>query len=160
MKLTTDAVTDRAAMPVLDSRKVTSLVSDSGIVRYRISTDSWQIYDKAKPAYWEFPEGLHLEKFNPHDQSVDAFLEADYAYYNRDDEIWHLVGNVHALNLEGERFDTPELFWSQKEEKVWSDTCISITRATSIINGVGFTSNQEMTKYVILRPTGTIPINE
>lgn len=160
VKLTADAVEDRATMPVLDSRKVTTLISDSGVVRYRITTDSWQIYDKATPAYWEFPEGVYLEKFNPQDLSVDAYLQADYAHYNRDDEIWHLVGNVKAKNLEGEEFETPELWWSQKEERVWSDQAMSIHRATSIINGVGFDSNQDMTRYTIRRPTGIIPIDE
>ena len=159
-KLAADAVDNRAAMPVLDARKVTSLISDSGVVRYRITTASWQIYDKATPAHWEFPEGVYLEKFNPVDFSVNAFLEADYAYYNKDEEIWHLVGNVHALNLEGERFDTPELWWSQKDKRVYSDTVITITKTSSIINGIGFESNQEMTKYSIRKPTGTIPIEE
>lgn len=159
VKLTTDAVTDRSAMPVLDARDVTTLISDSGVVRYRITTPSWQIYDKATPAYWEFPQGVYLEKFD-RDLSADAFLQADYAYYNKDEELWHLVGNVKALNLEGEQFDTPELWWSQKEEKVYSDTIISIRRASSIINGVGFVSNQEMTKYTIRRPTGIIPIED
>lgn len=160
MKLTTDAVTDRANMPVLDSREVTTLISDSGIVRYRITTASWQIYDKATPQHWEFPEGVYLEKFNPEDHKAVAFLQADYAYYNCDMEMWNLVGNVKALNLEGEQFETPNLFWSQKEEQVWSDTIITITKAASIIHGVGFRSNQELTQYTILKPTGVIPINE
>lgn len=160
VKLKAEAVTDRGAMPVLDSRNVTTLISDSGIVRYRISTASWQIYDQAKPAYWEFPEGVYLEKFNPADMSVDAFLEADYAYYDKDDEKWHLVGNVKAKNLDGEEFETPELWWSQKEKRVWSEREMTIRKKTSIINGIGFESNQEMTKYTIKRPTGIIPINE
>lgn len=160
VKLSADAVDNRASMPVLDARQVTSLISDSGVVRYRITTPSWQIYDKATPAHWEFPEGVYLEKFNPADMSVSAFLESDYAYYNKDEEIWHLVGNVHALNLEGERFDTPELFWNQKTQRVWSDTCITITKTTSVINGIGFESNQDMTRYSIRKPTGIIPLNE
>jgi len=159
VKLKAEAVTDRAQMAVLDSREVTTLISDSGVVRYRITTKSWQIYDKAAPAYWEFPEGVYLEKFNP-DQSVDAYLEADYAYYNRDAEIWQLRGNVHALNLEGEKFETSELFWSQHEDRVYSDSAITITRESSIISGVGFESNPDMTRYTIRRPTGVIPIKD
>lgn len=159
VRLQADAIDNRADMPVLDARDVTTLISDSGITRYRIKTPSWQVYDKSTPAHWEFPEGIYLEKFSP-DLSADAFMEADYAYYNEDDQLWHLVGNVHALNLEGERFDTQELFWSQHDEKVYSDSLITITRATSVISGVGFRSNQEMTKYVILHPTGYFPIED
>jgi len=35
-----------------------------------------------------------------------------------------------------------------------------ITREASIIQGVGFESNQSMTNYVILHPTGFFPIEE
>jgi hypothetical protein len=64
------------------------------------------------------------------------------------------------MNLEGEQFETPLLFWDQKSESIYSDSSIVITREASIIQGVGFRSNQEMTKYTILRPTGIFPINE
>ena len=48
----------------------------------------------------------------------------------------------------------------QKEHRVFSDTLIHITRETSIITGIGFESNEEMTKYTILNPTGVFPIKE
>lgn len=144
-------------MPVLATHDVTTLVSDSGVTRYRIKAASWMIYDKAEPSYWEFPDGIYLEKFDS-DMHIDASLQADYAYYNEKDEIWELRGHVHALNLQGEQFDTPLLFWNQRKERVWSDSTITIRKARTIITGVGFESNQEMTQYTIQHPTGIIPI--
>ena len=153
------AVLDRAAMPVLSADTVITLISDSGIVRYRIETPKWEIFDKATPAYWEFPEGVYLDRFNI-DLEVQASLEADYAHYNETDKIWYLRGNVKALNLEGEQFETPEMYWEEKTEKVYSDTTIKIIKKESIITGVGFESNQEMTKYTILHPQGIFPIDD
>lgn len=158
-KAITDAVTDRAAIAVLTADTVTSLISDSGIVRYRIKTPRWEVYDKATPAYWEFPQGVYLEKFNE-ELEVQASLTADYAHYNEDEQLWELDGNVDVLNLEGEHFETQQLFWSQKEERVFSDSLIKITRATSIITGIGFESNQTMSKYVIRNPQGIFPLND
>ena len=103
--------------------------------------------------------GIFLEKFNL-DLESDATIEADYAYYDEPAQVWMLRGNVKALNLNGEQFETPLLFWSQKDESVYSDSSIVITREASIIKGVGFRSNQSMTQYTILKPTGVIPINE
>lgn len=159
VRLTADAVVDRSAMPVLEAHDVTTLISDSGIVRYRIKTPVWQVFDKAQPAYWEFVEGVYLEQFNI-DLSVEASLRADYAYYDQEAELWHLTGNVHALNRQGEQFDTPELFWDQRAERIYSDKSITIRRAKSIIEGVGFSGQQDFTKYTILHPTGLIPIEE
>ena len=64
------------------------------------------------------------------------------------------------MNMEGERFETPLLYWDQKTESVYSDSSIVITRENSVIKGIGFRSNQEMTKYTIQRPTGVFPIKE
>lgn len=157
--LHTDAITDRAAMPVLDGTEVTTLISDSGVTRYRIKTAKWLVFDKAQPPCWEFPEGIYLERFDEQ-LNVNAWLQSDYAYYDEPAQLWHLMGNVHAKNLEGEQFDTPELFWNQRTERVYSDSVIVITREASIITGVGFESNQEMTKYTIRKPTGIFPIKE
>ena len=159
VKLTADAVEDRASMPGLDASYVTTLISDSGITRYRITTPTWQIYDKANPVYWEFPDGIYLEKFNP-DFEVNTWLCSDYAYYDEQAQLWELRGNVRSMNADSEFFETPQLFWNQKTERIYSDSTISITRESSIIQGIGFQSNQELTKYTILNPTGVFPIKD
>jgi len=159
VKLTAVAVEDRASMPGLDASMVTTLISDSGITRYRITTETWKIYDKATPVYWEFPDGIFLEKFNP-DLDVDTWLRSDYAYYDEQAQLWELRGNVRSMNADSEFFATPQLFWDQKKERIYSDSMISITRESSIIQGVGFQSNQELTKYTILNPTGVFPIKD
>ena len=153
------AIVDRKAMPALAGEDVTTLISDSGITRYRIEAETWKIYDKAEPSYWEFPRGIYLEKFNLK-LEADATIEADYAHYDEPAQRWTLQGNVKAINLEGEQFETPLLFWDQQSESIYSDSSIVITREASIIMGVGFRSNQEMTQYTILRPTGVFPIKE
>ena len=159
VKLRAEAVADRKTMAVLEAEDVITIVSDSGVTRYRIKAPKWRVYDKADTPYWEFPNGIFLEKFNLQLES-DATIEADYAYYNDPAQLWMLKGNVKALNLNGEQFEAPLLYWSQKEERVYSDSSIVITREASIIKGVGFRSNQSMTQYTILKPTGVIPIKE
>lgn len=159
VRLHADAIVDRKAVAVLDATDVNTIISDSGVVRYRITAKSWKVYDKADTPYWEFPDGIYLEKFNL-DLEADATIEADYAHYNEPNQLWLLRGNVKALNLEGETFETPLLYWDQQTESVYSDSSIVITRENSVIKGVGFRSNQSMTQYTILRPTGVFPIKE
>ena len=153
------AIDDRKAMAVLAGDEVTTLISASGITRYRIKAPKWLVFDKADTPYWEFPQGIYLEKFNM-ELEAEATVEADYAYYNEPAQRWTLRGNVKALNLQGEQIETPLLYWDQKEESVYSDSSIVIIREASIIQGIGFRSNQEMTQYTILRPTGVFPIKE
>ena len=150
---------ERQAVAVLTTDSVSTLISDSGITRYRIEAPQWLVYDKTEPPYQEFPKGVYLEQFDAM-LAVQASLKADYAYYDETTQIWLLRGNVHALNRKGEEFDTPELNWNQKTHRVYSDSLIHIKREKSIITGVGFDSNEEMNQYTILHPTGMFPIDE
>lgn len=154
-----DRTESRDQTPVAVTENVMTLISDSGITRYRIETPLWLVYDKTTPPFQEFPKGIYLEQFDL-DLSVKASLKADYAYYNEEMQIWILKGNVHALNRQGEQFDTPNLNWNQKTHRVYSDSIIHITREKSIITGYGFDSNEEMSEYTILNPTGIFPIDE
>lgn len=154
-----DEEQSRNLIPVLTTTDVNTLISDSGITRYRIESPLWLVYDKMEPPFQEFPKGIYLEQFDENLQ-IQASLKADYAYYNEQMQIWIIRGNVHALNHKGEQFDTPELNWNQQTHRVYSDSAIRITKETSIIEGVGFESNEQMTKYTILHPTGVFPIKD
>ena len=59
-----DAITERDSLPVMDTRGVTTLISDSGVTRYRVNTEEWLIFDKKKPSYWAFEKGIYLEQFD------------------------------------------------------------------------------------------------
>ena len=162
---------EQAAVLLTDS--VSTLISDSGVTRYRIEAPQWLMFDKTEPPYQEFPQGIYLEQFDAM-LNTSATLRADYAYYDDQQEIWHLTGNVNATNVNGEQFETPELYWEQKTERVYSDSAITIiqppTQAAikadgdnakgTVIQGVGFESNQEMTKYTIRRPTGIFSVDD
>jgi len=159
VRLQADAIDNRAAVPILDASGVSTLISDSGVTRYRINAERWQVFDQASPSYWEFQQGVYLEKFNEA-LEVEASIRSDYAKYLDQQGLWELRGHVHAMNEEGEEFDTPQLFWDQNAERIYSDSTITIHRATSTLIGVGFQSNQTMTEYTILQPTGFFPIEE
>lgn len=155
----TDAITNRDSVPVMTTRDVSTYISDSGVVRYKIITDEWRVYDRLDPTRWTFEEGIYLEKFN-NDLSIEATIVADTAYYYDQQELWELRGNVHIENEQDEQFDTQLLYWNQKTKKVYSDLYIRIRQQKRIITGIGFTSNQEFTNYTIKQTQGIFPISE
>lgn len=155
----TDAITNRDSVPVMVTRDVSTYISDSGVVRYKIIADEWEVYDRLDPSMWAFEEGIYLEKFN-NDLSIEATIVADTAYYYDKQELWELRGNVHIENEQDEQFDTEHLFWNQKSKQVYSDLYIRIRQQKRIITGIGFTSNQEFTRYTIKKTQGIFPIKE
>ena len=153
------AVKDRTKLPRLHATDITTVISDSGITRYRISAPSWDIYDRASQPYWEFPKGIHLERFDQN-LKVDANIKSKYAKFNENEQTWELRGNVKAINLQGELFETEQLFWNQRQERFYSDSLVKITQPTRIITGIGFESDQTMSKYSIKRPQGIFPVDD
>ena len=153
------AVVDRSAMARLHATDITTLISDSGITRYRISAPCWNVYDRANQPYWEFPQGIHFERFDLN-LKVVANIQSDYAKFNENEQLWELRKNVKMTNIQGQLFETNQLFWNQREERFYSDSLIKITDATHIIKGIGFESNQNMTNYHIRKTQGIFPIDK
>ena len=142
---------DPEEVPTMVTDSVTTLISDSGVTRYKLIADEWQVFSKAEDPFWFFPQGIYLERFTP-TFSVEATVKADTAWFFSDRDLWHLRKNVHVENMKGEVFDSEELFWDQKEGRVYSDSYIVIKRRETEIKGYGFESNQAMTDYRIFRP--------
>ena len=155
----TGAITNRDSVPVMTTRDVSSYVSDSGVVRYKIITEEWKVFDRLDPSRWSFERGIYLERFDD-SLNIEAIIQADTAYYYDKEELWELRGDVHIENIQDEQFDTQLLFWNQKKKRVYSDQYIRIRQQKRIITGVGFTSNQEFTDYIIKQTQGIFPIKE
>ncbi len=154
-----DVTYDPEKSYTMKATQVNTLISDSGITRYRIEAAQWLVYGKAKEPYWYFPEGIYVEKFDTLFHT-EASIKADTAYYFDKKGLWHLIGNVEVESLQGEQFDTSELFWDQKKEKVYSDKYIRIQQKEQIITGIGFESNQNMTRYKIFNSQGEFPVED
>lgn len=155
----TDAVTDRAAMPQLRAYDITTVISDSGITRYRISTPEWNRYDRAVKPYWEFPRGIYLERFDE-DLNIDANVRSKYAKYLENEQLWELRGDVRIISVKGEMFESERFFWNERTEKIYSDTLVRITQPTRILNAIDFWANQQMTKYQFSDVTGPLLFEE
>ena len=154
-----EAITERDSLPVMDTHDVTTLISDSGVTRYRITTPRWMVFDRKQPPHWAFEQGIHLEKFDTL-FNVEASIDADTAYYYNKEELWKLMGHVAIQNLKGERFNTELLYWDQRKQKIYSDRFIRIEQPDRIITGHGFESSQEMTIYTIHQTEGIFYVDE
>lgn len=154
-----EAISENDTLPSMTSLGVTTLISDSGITRYKIITEEWLIHDKKNPPYWAFEKGVYLEKFDTLFR-IDASIKADTAYYHEKKKLWELKGNVQILSQRGDKFQTDLLFWDEKKEKVYSDKFIQIEQEDKIIKGYGFESNQDLTDYVIKNTTGIFTIED
>ena len=154
-----EAISENDTLPSMSSLGVTTLISDSGITRYKIVAEEWLIFDKKNPPYWAFEKGVYLEKFDTLFR-IDASIKADTAYYHEKKKLWELKGNVQIHSQRGDKFQTDLLFWDEKKEKVYSDKFIQIEQEDKVIKGYGFESNQDLSEYEIKNTTGIFTIED
>ena len=153
------SVSENDTLPSMTSLGVNTLISDSGITRYKIVAEEWIIFDKKNPPYWSFEKGVYLEKFDTL-FNIDASIKADTAYYYEKKKLWELKGNVQIRSQRGDKFETQQLFWDEKKERVYSDKYIQIEQEDKTISGFGFESNQDLTEYQIKNTTGIFTVED
>lgn len=153
------AIDTTQVIPDMLTEGVTTYISDSGMIRYKIITAEWEIYSQVDSPYWAFEKGIYLEKFDTL-FNLDASIKADTAYYYEQKKLWKLLSNVHIRSQRGDQFDTEQMYWDQKEEKIYSDRFIRIEQPDKILTGYGFESNQQMTEYQIFNNTGIFTVED
>ena len=156
-KLEVGANIDTSKMPQLSTRNVATLISDSGYTKYKVVTPLWNVYGgNDRQGYWDFPEGVYLRQLD-RDLSVVATIAADSACYFPSAKLWELYGNVEIDQKDKAYFFSQRIFFDDKRKRIYSDTLIHIKTPTQILEGIGFESNENLTRYRVLKPTGMFP---
>ena len=145
--------------PTMVTKNVTTLISDSGITQYRITTPLWLMYEQAEAPFWNFPDGIKLEEFDLKFK-VAASVRCDSAIYYKVKQLWELNGNVRIQNIRQELILTNQLFWDQRNQEIYSDSFIHIEQPSRVLEGYGFKSNERLTTYNINQVSGIFPVEE
>ncbi len=149
---------NRSVVPGMFTDSVTMLISDSGVIRYRVISEVWKIYDKAAEPYWYYPKKVYFEKFND-SLKTESMVSSDTAKYFTRLKLWELRKNVKLINLQGDQFETSLLYWDQLSRRIYSDSFIRIEQNGLTMKGYGFESNEQLTVYRIKKPTGDFPVD-
>lgn len=150
---------DPETFPTMKTINVSTTISDSGYTRYHITTPLWLMFEEAQEPHWNFPDGMFIVKLDDN-MKEDGTFTADTATYFSGKRLWRFDRNVRMRNVNGDRFLTQQLFWDQRSRKLYSDSFIHIERTDRVLEGYGFESNEQMTRYTIKRVSGIFPASE
>lgn len=160
MEHVAEAVSDRDSLPFLHSTGINTLISDSGVIRYRMVVEEWDIYNgqPGEPSTWKFMKGLLMERFDEKFH-VDLFVQSDTAYLHKQ-YLWELRGRVVVRNVNGDVFHTEELFWDLDKHEMYNHQYIRIVTPERELEGTEFRSNEQMTRYSVFNSAGVFPVEE
>lgn len=148
----------RDSIPVMTTYGVSKLISDSGVIRYKIIAEEWNVYDKTHPNKQTFEQGLLLEKFNQQFH-IEMYITADTAYWYNDN-LWELRGRVCIWKEDGTTFRSELLFWNMSSHEFYSNRFSRLTSPTKNVQGASFHSDEQMTQYEVNVTSATFPLPE
>lgn len=181
---------DADKMPTMISHNVQTILSDSGMTKYRITTPTWLAFEEQTNPHWVFPDGLIAEELDSKNFDVKMSMKCDSAHYDRNTRMLNLVGNitihdntggeitcdsayydeekalwslfsmVTITSSEGGKIETNQMYWDRKTNKYYSDSFIRMQSQEKILEGYGYESNDKLTTYKVRKVQAIVPVND
>ena len=111
---TAPAIYAKDSVAMMTSYGVNTLISDSGVIKYRIVTERWEVNTNRNPSRWIFDKGMLLEQFDEKFH-INSYIQCDTAYYFDQQRVWKLYGRVRILTKDGLRFTSEQLTWDENK---------------------------------------------
>lgn len=151
---TAPAINARDSVSMMKSYGVNTLVSDSGVMKYRIVAERWEVNEVLTPPRWMFKRGIFIEQFDEKFHT-EAFIQADTAYYYNIKKLWHFIGKVNVKTIDGLRFNSEELYWDQNRHELYSYRFSKVVTPERELEGTYFISDEHMQHYTVSNSVGS-----
>lgn len=139
-------------------KDATIYYSDSAKITAKLTAKKIDHYT-GKRSFTVMPKGINVIFYNSSEQP-ETRMTADYAIKYDDMDVIEAKRNVVVINEKGETLNSEHLVWDQKKDRIFTDVFVKITTKKEILMGDGLESNQNFSKYKILKLRGTIQMNE
>lgn len=139
---------------MMTSYGVNTLISDSGVIKYRIVTERWDVNTIKNPPRWTFEKGIFMEQFDEKFH-IEGYIQADSAWYYDQQKLWELRGRVYIRNVNGLIFRSEELFWDGIRHEFYSHKFSRVVTPERTLEGTYFRSDEHMTHYEVTNSEGS-----
>ena len=151
---TAPAINPEDSVSMMTSYGVNTLISDSGVIKYRIVTERWDVNTVRIPPRWEFMKGIFFEQFDERFH-VQAYIQADTAWYFDQQRLWKLRGRVSIRNINGLIYTSEELYWNGIKHEFYSNVFSRVVTPERTMEGSYFRSDEQMNHYFISNSKGS-----
>jgi len=145
---------ERDSVSVMTTYGVNTLISDSGVIKYKIVTERWDVNTVKNPSRWSFEKGVFFEQFDEQLHTV-AHIQADTAWYYDQKRLWHLRGRVCIRNNDGLHYESEELFYDGIRHELYSNVFSRVTTPERTMEGTYFLSDEHLRHYTVSNSKGS-----
>ena len=151
---TAPAIHERDSVSMMTSYGINTLISDSGVIKYRIVAERWDVNTVRQPSRWTFEKGIFMEQFDEQFH-VEGYIQADTAWYYDQQKLWELRGRVYIRNVNGLVFRSEEFYWDGIKHEFYSHKFSRVVTPERTLEGTYFRSDEHMTHYEVTNSVGS-----
>ena len=143
---------------VEEGKQVQTIISESGRLKATLLAPQMLRYQQ-DTAIVEFPKSLKVDFYNA-EAKIESHLDALYGrYYEALNKVL-LRDSVVVFNFTGDTLQTPELWWDQSTQMIYTDKPVRIRKSGNLIYGIGMDARQDLSDIRIRKVTGTLQVAE
>ncbi len=144
-------------LPVGSAENIFHIKKDSGKITSKTKAALFYDFSNRKEhPYTEFPKGIEIISISK--SRVDSTtITGNYALSYSKTNISEIKGNVVIINhTEQTKLETNQLFWDQEEGYFFTEDGFRLTTPRGVINGFGFESRDDLSKWIAKDITGDL----
>lgn len=149
---------DTDSLITMQSTELAVVYSKNGKLTYRFQTPLLERYDLTEEPYMEFRRGITVTTYNDSTGMVSSTLVAEYARYIEPRQLWEARGHVVATGSRGQKLETEQLFWDEKQDRIYSVVRSKMTDGEDVTIGDSFETNSAFDHYRIRGPRGQVAV--
>lgn len=143
-----DVIIAKSQLQTETGNNVEILYSDSARVKVKINAPLLLRNTDRNSPEQEFPKGIMATFFDAN-QQIQSRLKGKYAIRYEQEGRTVIRDSIEWLSVQLERLETSELIWDEKQNIVYSDKFVKITKPGEVIYGWGFRTNSDFTNWRI-----------
>lgn len=152
-------VVDAKEVPTITNTNMDIHNYKDSVLQYRFQAPLVERFSLIEEPYMLFKEGIEIEMYDATTKEVQTHLVADYARYDENKKVWEARGNVVGKNSEGKTLYTEQIFWDEKEERVYSKVKTKVVDGEEVTIGSGFESDDKLENIEFKQTIGRILVD-
>lgn len=151
-----DLLADRN-LPIGVAKNAYHVYKDSGKVTSKLITPVLHDFsNREQHPYNEFPKGIKIITYE-NEGKDSTTITGNYALSYAKTQVSEIKGNVVVYNhTDSLKLETNQLFWDQREKYFFTEDGFRLTTPSSTIDGYGFESKQDLSKWILKDITGEV----
>lgn len=152
-------ITKTDTSPSQSAKNIKVDYTENGKLIYTMSSPEMKKFEIPEQKT-EFPKGFNVVFYDTL-QHQKGTARANYAISHDATGILELLGNVIIVNNQSKtKIETEKMFWDRRSKTIYGDRAVRIITPAKVVKAGGFKANEDLSKYDIIRPTGTFYVKE